>query len=570
MALGTTVDDQVCQQLQQLNQQYALVDLEGLSRIMSWPIHALTQQRQMQLMTDKDFRTKLNNRQVMVSQQTSNGGRQQQIWDLGRLWLKWSARRQYDGLDFYPHHQARDYGSQRIWDTFGHWPSASVDNNWLGDPSRRGLIQFLRADKLAAIDSLDQAQAGCDRYLQHLKDIICGNYRPQQQQQLYHYVVMWLASCLSNHLDRAKTALVLQGGQGSGKSTMVNLFGQLLGRHYLHLQDSGRLTERFNGYMRDILLLFSDESFWAGDIRSANTLKGMITEDSRLIEHKFQNPEVVPNFARLIFASNNDWIVSSDHDDRRFQVIEVSESKKQDRGYFTAIRQQWADGGKECLYYYLTSDQIQQQMLDFNFEKQRVRTPLAMQQLLNSNLAAAWIQEILDNGGTWYQEADKAGQWKLKEWRETESNSLEVNELYADYLRYAKQRGRNNYHSSKNQLSRSVNQLYQSGYLSSFKSKVRVRDPHIDKNRTCWRFDSLQQLRQQWARVGYGAEVKEVFGSLITEASGKLPSPQADEVMVCAPTAEEEAMADCQRQIAEKKEKTKPYSKEKLEQVEWN
>ena len=97
-----------------------------------------------------------------------------------------------------------------------------------------------------------------------------------------------------------------------------------------------------------------------------------------------------------------------------------------------------------------------------------------------------------------------------------------------------------------------------------------MRDPHIDKNRTCWRFDSLQQLRQQWARVGYGAEVKEVFGSLITEASGKLPSPQADEVMVCAPTAEEEAMADCQRQITEKKEKTKPYSKEKLEQVEWN
>ena len=117
------------------------------------------------------------------------------------------------------------------------------------------------------------------------------------------------------------------------------------------LQDSGRLTERFNGYMRNILLLFGDESIWAGDTRAANKLKGMITEDQQLIEEKHHNAEMVPNYANLIFASNNDWIVAADHDDRRFQIIEVSDQKKRDRNYFTALRQQWTSGGKECLYW---------------------------------------------------------------------------------------------------------------------------------------------------------------------------------------------------------------------------
>ena len=94
-----------------------------------------------------------------------------------------------------------------------------------------------------------------------------------------------------------------------------------------------------------------DESVWAGDTRAANKLKGMITEDQQLIEEKHHNAEMVPNYANLIFASNNDWIVATDHDDRRFQIIEVSDQKKRDRNYFTALRQQWTSGGKECLYW---------------------------------------------------------------------------------------------------------------------------------------------------------------------------------------------------------------------------
>ena len=51
------------------------------------------------------------------------------------------------------------------------------------------------------------------------------------------------------------------------------------------------------------------------------------------------------NYAKVIMASNDDWVVPADIDDRRFAVFKVAEERKQDETYFAALNKELANGG---------------------------------------------------------------------------------------------------------------------------------------------------------------------------------------------------------------------------------
>jgi len=97
----------------------------------------------------------------------------------------------------------------------------------LGEDSRRGLIRFIDREKLGQITSIKQAECACELYLNHIKNVLCGNYQGQRKKQLYYYIIYWMASALTQHLDdRTTVGLVLQSGQGSGKGVFTKFFGQ--------------------------------------------------------------------------------------------------------------------------------------------------------------------------------------------------------------------------------------------------------------------------------------------------------------------------------------------------------
>ena len=72
---------------------------------------------------------------------------------------------------------------------------------------------------------------------------------------------------------------------------------------------SGRVPEfcRLAAILQDKLLVFADEAFWAGDKQAEGVLKGMVTEEMNVIEHKGKDAFKVKNYIRLIVASNYEW-----------------------------------------------------------------------------------------------------------------------------------------------------------------------------------------------------------------------------------------------------------------------
>ena len=180
----------------------------------------------------------------------------------------------------------------------------------------------------------------CDLYLAHVHDNIANG-----DEKIAAYLLDWMADAVQHPTDRPGVAVVLPGGQGTGKGVYVRSFGELYGRHFAHVQSSEHFLGRFNKHLQHSLLLFADEAVWAGDKRAEGKLKGLITEPEVMIEAKFVDARRMPNNLRVFVASNHEWVVPAGLDERRMFVLDVGDKRQQDAGYFAAIREQLAAGG---------------------------------------------------------------------------------------------------------------------------------------------------------------------------------------------------------------------------------
>ena len=164
-----------------------------------------------------------------------------------------------------------------------------------------------------------------------------------------------MADAVQNPAKRPGTAIVLRGDEGVGKGTFVRHFGKLFGPHFLQVTNPRHFLGNFNSLLRDKLLVFPDEAFWAGQKEAEGTLKALITEDSHIIELKGVDSFEAKNYIRLIVASNEKWVVPAGMGARRFCAIDVKAHRKNDFDYFAAIEEDMANGGWEALMYYLVN-----------------------------------------------------------------------------------------------------------------------------------------------------------------------------------------------------------------------
>ena len=237
--------------------------------------------------------------------------------------------------------------------------------------------------------SIQPIEGKCDLYLQHIKEIICNG-----DEKLYDYVIGWMAHAIQKPAVLPGVALVLQGSQGTGKGLFAQYFGKIFGDHFQHLANMEHLLGKFNHHLSSALVVFADEIVWGGNQREAGQLKAIITESRRMMEAKFKDPIQVNNYARFIFATNDEWAVPTGPKERRYCVLEISESKAKDYAYFTAISNEMKNGGVEALHYKLKNHDIS----EFNVREYPTTTGLLKQKQLSLTSVAKWWQDLLIEG----------------------------------------------------------------------------------------------------------------------------------------------------------------------------
>src|ERR1700744_2087702 len=115
------------------------------------------------------------------------------------------------------------------------------------------------------------------------------------------------------------------------------------------ISSAEHLVGRFNGHLRDTVLLFADEAYWPGNQGAEGTLKRLVTEPPIFIEAKGRDGGEVPNLLHVMMASNEDWVVPAGERERRYFNLKVSDEKLQNHGWFKAINDQLENGGYEAM-----------------------------------------------------------------------------------------------------------------------------------------------------------------------------------------------------------------------------
>lgn len=383
----------VDQRLEELNRQFSVVMLGGKCLIMKQIRDPIFGRKDVIFSSFGDFRNFFSNEKYWL--ENGNGKAKKQT--ISDIWLNQPTRSQYQGIVFSPNQDVTEMAYYNMW---------------------QGL-------------AVEPRKGDCGRLLEHIFENIA-----QRDSAIYQYVMSWMAEIVQRPGGkRPGVALVLRGKQGVGKGCLAEYFGKILGNHFLHVTQANQITGKFNNHLKDALLVFADEAFWAGDKNSEGVLKGMITEDLIMIEPKGKDPFPVRNHVRLMVASNNDWLVPAGPQERRFCVLEVSDRHQQDHQYFGKIFKEMANGGREALLYTLLEANLEG--FDFyNFPK----TEALFDQKLSS----------MSSVGKFWFECLRRGGMRLPEQHDTRSDTyargliweerISTQELYRIYLNECRDR----------------------------------------------------------------------------------------------------------------------------------
>lgn len=289
----------------------------------------------------------------------------------GDWWIKHQNRRQYETLTFVP--GVETHGSYNMW------------QGWAYEASNQG---------------------SCELFLDHIRDNICkGNT------DYYKYLMGWMARTVQHPNSPGKTCIVFRGEKGVGKSFVAEHFGKLAGHHFLSVADSDSVVGHFNDHLRDCLILFADEAFFAGDKKNESQLKKLITQDALAVTAKYGKTEQAANYLHIIMASNEDWVVPASGEERRYFVLDVSRDKLQDLEYFGMIAEELENGGYEALLHYL----LNYDLSDFDVWKCPKTESLQMQKVMTLTPIQQWWYAKLNEGVVLNRCAKFAGDYIVEE-----------------------------------------------------------------------------------------------------------------------------------------------------------
>lgn len=424
--------------LAKLNDRYAVVTMGGKERVIDEQDDPTLHRHTLVIRTFEDFQKKYMNRTVKCGVDAKGNDR---FVPLGKFWLNHKDRRQFNTVIFSPEVEAPD-----------------AYNMWRGFNC--------------------EAKPGTNHevFLGHIYKNVCD-----EKNDLYDYVIGWMALAVQKPGRPGETAIVLRGEQGTGKGFLARTFGHLFGRHFLHISNAAHLIGNFNVHLQDCLVLFADEAFYAGDKKHTGILKTLVTERSIMITPKGIDSEMKANCLHIIMASNEDWVVPAGPVERRFAVLDVGQAHIQDTKYFGEIADKMRDGGYENLLHYL---------LTYDLTGFEVRN-LPKTQALNDQK----VHSLDPMEGWWYYKLEEG---KLLVEHEGWQRTVLCEELIQDYVEYGKTFNIQAKRGTPTALGRFLKDRVCPGILKRQGAGTVTIGDRVVHRPYYYTFPSLDELREWW------------------------------------------------------------------------
>ncbi len=224
----------------------------------------------------------------------------------------------------------------------------------------------------------------------HILDNICdGN------QEYFQWMLNWMALGVQQPALVIGTAPVLKGLPGTGKGVLANAYGRIWMPHFVSITKDDHVRGRFNQHLEGRRFVYVDEAMFGGDRKNAGVIKTMLTEPQIMIERKGVDPIWLDNHMIFMITSNERSVVPADIGDRRWQVFEVSDGKREDKTYFSEIMSQMKSGGYEAMLHEL----LERDISEGPDPRKTIRTPELFDQIIQAQgPVEKYIYQFLDTG----------------------------------------------------------------------------------------------------------------------------------------------------------------------------
>jgi hypothetical protein len=224
----------------------------------------------------------------------------------------------------------------------------------------------------------------------HLKDVICD-----KDKELYEYLLNWIAFSIQYPASLPEVALVWKGGEGAGKGIIAHFLRRLWGSHGFYASSSDGLVGKHNEHLGQTCLLVADEVLFAGDPKTNDQLKPIISDGMLTIEPKYIKKFQQANFLKIIMLTNHDWSVQASALVRRYAVFEVSDKRIADFDYFSELCD---DLNKEKTSQAFMFDMLNRDITKFNPRKYPENKGIKQQRRESLEPWAEWLVECAENG----------------------------------------------------------------------------------------------------------------------------------------------------------------------------
>lgn len=172
----------------------------------------------------------------------------------------------------------------------------------------------------------------------------------------------YMSACVQHPGIKFQWCVLLQGAEGNGKSIFYNVLAYSMGERYAHLPNAADITNRFNGWIEQKLIIGIEEVHTGGRQEVADTLKPLITNMRIEIHSKGKDQRTGDNRANFIMFSNHKDAVLKTQNDRRYCVFYTAQQEStdlerdgMDSRYFHALHSWLAGGGNGHVAEYLSS-----------------------------------------------------------------------------------------------------------------------------------------------------------------------------------------------------------------------
>jgi hypothetical protein len=214
-------------------------------------------------------------------------------------------------------------------------------------------------------------------FLNHIL-YICDN-----NNEVAQYVINWISHIIQKPYEKTETVVVLfSHTHGVGKNVFTSILEKIIG-YSISINNVDNLFDRFNFEMSNKLLCICNEVN-ASRYDVSNELKDIITRNTHQIEIKGKEKVTINDYKNYIFTTNNEMLIKVTQSDRRFQMIECTQSKKSNDYYSEIVNLYSTEEALRYLFSYFKNNNISK------YNTRDIILTSYKKEVINYNMASYW------------------------------------------------------------------------------------------------------------------------------------------------------------------------------------